>query len=103
MNYNKTKNAIKIFLVCAPSAYLLGAFLIFDFSRYAGSQNESTYNGRSVAIGPEPRWWVPRVSDNLDVPGGYSYSPHNWPFIVWKPICISYLKIRGYEKPIEWR
>lgn len=94
---------IKSILIRLLVIYIAGSLVVFDFFSTAAPFDEDTHNGKSVAIGPKPRSWVPRVSSDFDIPGGVGYSPENWPFVVWKPVCLIYLKIKGYEKPAQWR
>jgi len=83
--------------------YILLPMVVFDFSSVAVPFDEDNYNGRMVAIGPRPRWWVPGAAHHLDIPGGFDYATSGWPFIVWKPLCLAYLNFRGYERPGAWR
>jgi len=85
------------------AAYLLLPIVIFNFSEVAVPFDEETHAGREVAIGPRPRDRVPWAANGFDIPGGYDYAPDGWPFVVWKPVCLIYLKLKGYEAPAEWR
>ncbi len=98
----KSVNVIR-FLVCAVGVYIFGFVLVFDLSSVATPTDEDNHNGRTVAIGPRPRSWVPWAYSDFDIPGDFGYSADKWPFQVWKPLCLVYLKIRGYERPAEWR
>jgi hypothetical protein len=84
-------------------AYLLLPLLIFDFRNSATPYDESTYEGRSVVIGPRPRAWIPFATRSTDYPGGSDYKASGWPFRVWKPLCILYARRGGYELPAAWR
>ena len=83
--------------------YLVPALVVFDFTSIAGSNDEDNFDGQPVAIGPKPRWWVPRAAHDYDIPGGFGYAPDGWPFVVWKPVCLLFLKAKGYVPPKEWR
>lgn len=90
------------------SIVLLGLYMtlpvvIFDFSSAAVPFDEENHNGRPVAIGPRPRFWVPGAAHDFDVPGGFGYHTSAWPFRVWKPLYLIYLRFYGYERPSEWR
>lgn len=83
--------------------YVLLPLVVFDFTSAAVPHDEENFGTQEVAIGPKPRWWVPKAAYDLDVPGGFSYDPSGWPFVVWKPICVAFLKFKGYALPVEWR
>ena len=87
----------------ALGAYLLLPLAIFDFSSIAVPYDEENHAGRSVAIGPRPRWWVPFAARSIDIPGGADYSPEGWTFRLWKPICVAFCTAKGYALPAEWR
>lgn len=83
--------------------YLFLPLLIFDFTSLAYSSDEEYHASGPVAIGPRPYWWVPRAAWKLDIPGGFSYNTSGWPFVVWRPLCLVFLKLKGYVPPREWR
>jgi len=83
--------------------YLLMPLLMFDFTETARPFDEEYCGAREVAIGPRPYMWVPGGFRHLDIPGGPDYDVSCWPFRVWKPVCLAYLKIKGFEKPGQWR
>jgi hypothetical protein len=83
--------------------YSLLPLVIFDFTSVASPFDEETFAGRDVAIGPRPRWWVPKAAWKLDVPGGFSYDASGWAFAVWKPLCVMFVKSKGYALPYAWR
>lgn len=83
--------------------YLVAPLLVFDFSSSAVPFDEDNHAGRSVVIGPRPRTWVPFATHSTDYPGGADYSPSDWPFRVWKPLCVAYARHGGHELPAEWR
>ena len=99
----KTLRRLWIPVAVVVALYSLLPLLVFDFSSVAVPFDEDNHNGRQVAIGPRPRGWVPRAAHDFDVPGGFGYAPSGWPFVVWKPMCLAYLGLRGYERPAEWR
>lgn len=92
-----------IVFVAVLGIYALLPLVVFDFSSVAVPFDEETHRGRPVAIGPRPRAWVPGARNDYHVPGGFGYDAGSWPFRAWKPICLIYLKLRGYERPAEWR
>lgn len=85
------------------AVYLLLPLAIFDFTKHAWPFDEEHFNGRQVAIGPRPRFFVPGAVRSWDIPGGPDYSQDAWPFRVWKPVCVVYCRARGYELPDSWR
>ena len=85
------------------AVYLLLPLLVFDFTSTAVPFDEENHEDQMVAIGPRPWPWVPRAAYDLDIPGGFSYSPDGWPFVVWKPICVAFVKFRGDALPAQWR
>lgn len=87
----------------AVVAYLVLPLAIFDFTSIAVPYDEENHAGRSVAIGPRPRSWVPFAAHDIDIPGGADYSPDGWTFRLWKPICVAFCTANGYELPAEWR
>ena len=85
------------------AGYLLLPMVVFDFSSAAVPFDEENHNGREVAIGPRPWSWAPWAAHDFHWPGGSGYAPNGWPFVVWKPLCLGYLRFRGYEPPAAWR
>ena len=85
------------------AAYAILPLVVFDFGSPAVPYDEDNYDGRSVAIGPRPWWWVPFAAHGFDIPGGADYSPNGWAFRLWKPICLLYCQYHGYALPCEWR
>jgi hypothetical protein len=83
--------------------YLIAPLMIFDFSEVAYTYDEEYFNGRPVAIGPRPYFLVPGAIHDLDYPGGPDYTETAWPFVVWKPLCMLYSRMEGYELPRGWR
>lgn len=83
--------------------YLLLPLAVFDFTSAARPYDEEYFATREVAIGPKPYWWVPMAAWKLDVPGGFSYDASGWPFVLWKPLCLAFIKAKGYAPPAEWR
>jgi len=83
--------------------YLASALVVFDFGSVAVPYDEDNFGNQQVAIGPQPRSWVPRAVHGYDMPGGFDYAPEGWPFIVWKPLCIVFVRAKGYALPAEWR
>jgi hypothetical protein len=83
--------------------YVLLPFVLFDFSSVAVPYDEENFGSQQVAIGPKPRWWIPRAARHLDIPGGFDYEPSGWTFVVWKPLCIAFDRAHGYALPAEWR
>lgn len=98
-----TPRKVWIPLAVTVVVYILAPILVFDFSSPAVPFDEEYHDEKKVAIGPRPRTWIPGATHDFDVPGGFSYAPEGWPFVVWKPLCLAYLQTHGYEKPAEWR
>ena len=90
-------------VVVIVGLYALLPLAIFNFREVASPYDEDTYEGREVAIGPKPHWWVPKAACKLDIPGGFSYEEGGWPFVVWKPVCITFIQSKGYALPAAWR
>ena len=80
--------------------YALSAALIFDFKKpaYAFDQ-EYTPDGRQVAYGPCPRFCVPQGPSFLF---SASFNGQEWPFAVYRPVCLLWLKIKRLAPPSEW-
>ena len=83
--------------------WLVLPVVVFDFSSVAVPFDEENFGTQQVAIGPRPRWWIPKAAYDFDVPGGFGYDPSGWPFVVWKPVCVAFVKTKGYALPAEWR
>jgi len=90
-------------IVVVGGLYLLLPLAVFNFTSVARPYDEEYLGTREVAIGPKPYWWVPKAAWKLDVPGGFSYDASGWPFVVWKPLCLAFLKAKGYAPPAAWR
>jgi hypothetical protein len=99
----KALRRIGIGLAIWLGLYVLLPLAVFDFTSAAAAHDEDNFGNRQVAIGPMPRSWVPMASHDFDVPGGPSYEPSGWPFVVWKPFCVAFVKAKGYALPAEWR
>lgn len=82
--------------------YLLSSLLVFDFSRTAIAGDEEYFEGRDVAVGPEPRWPFTYGGD-LDIPGGWDFSGREPVFWVYRPVCLWWLARHGYAPPAAWR
>ena len=83
--------------------YLILPLIVFDFASTAVPHDEDNFGTQQVAIGPRPRWWIPKASYDHDLPGGFGYDPGAWPFVVWKPMCVAFVTIKGYALPAQWR
>jgi hypothetical protein len=83
--------------------YLLLPLIVFDFTSVAVPFDEENFGSQQVAIGPKPYWWVPKAAHDFDVPGGFGYHSSGWPFVVWKPLCVAFVKAKGYALPGPWR
>jgi hypothetical protein len=94
---------IALGLAVAAGVYLLLPLIIFDFTSLAVPHDEDNFDGKGVAIGPRPRWWIPGAAYDFDIPGGPGYDASGWPFVVWKPLCVWFVKSKGYALPSEWR
>ena len=94
--------AFGVAVIC--SLYLFLPVVLFDFTQVAVPRNEEFFGNQNVAIGPLPRPWFRRfTAADFDIPGGYGYDADGWAFVVWKPLCIWYVKRNGYAPPAEWR
>src|SRR5258706_13175132 len=74
--------------------YLVLPLVVFDFTSIAAPFDEDNFGNQPVAIGPKPRWWIPKVAHDFDVPGGFGYAPSGWPFVLWKPLCVGFLRAK---------
>jgi hypothetical protein len=90
-------------LTILAGLYLVLPLVVFDFTSIAVPYDEENFGSLQVAIGPKPWSWVPKAAYDFDVPGGFGYDPGAWPFVVWKPICVVFVKSKGYALPAEWR
>ncbi len=99
----KILKRLGISMAVLVALYMLLPFLVFDFTELANPYDEENFGSQQVAIGPKPRWWIPKAARKLDIPGGYSYDPSGWPFVLWKPLCVAFVKSKGYALPAEWR
>lgn len=94
---------IRLGATIAAGIYILLPLVIFNFGEAARPYDEENFNGREVAIGPKPPWWVPGAAWKIDMPSGCSYDAGEWPFVCWKPLCIAFVKVKGYAPPSAWR
>jgi hypothetical protein len=81
-----------------PVIYLLSAAVVFDFTTTAWDFcQEYDEDRRLVAHGPYPsvRLCRPR---SYDIPGGASWSGTEWAFSVYRPVCVLWLKMKGYGR-----
>jgi hypothetical protein len=99
----KALRRIGVGLAVLLGLYLVLPLVVFDFTSTAVPYDEDNFGNREVAIGPMPRSWVPKAAHDFDIPGGYGYDPSGWPFVVWKPLCVAFVKAKGYALPAEWR
>ena len=83
--------------------YLALSLVVFDFTSIAVPFDGDNFGNQPVALGPKPRWWIPKAAHDFDVPGGFGYAPSGWPFVLWKPLCVVFLRAKGYALPAEWR
>ncbi|MFA5795258.1 MAG: hypothetical protein WC980_09395 [Candidatus Brocadiia bacterium] len=91
------KKRIGVILGSILIAYLLSAFVVFDFTRTADPNDEEYYKGRPVAYGPHPRLIFCAPSR-----GGFIYDDYDgreWPFIVYAPICRVWRTLTGHAPP----
>jgi hypothetical protein len=91
------------FALITMGCYLMAPLVIFDFTETAYPYAEENFAGRTVAIGPKPYFLVPGAMRDFDIPGGADYTETAWPFVVWKPLCVFYCRVKGYELPCTWR
>jgi hypothetical protein len=99
----KALRRIGVVVAVLMGLYLMLPLVVFDFTSTAVPYDEDNFGNREVAIGPKPRSWVPKAAHDFDIPGGYGYDPSGWPFVVWKPVCVAFVKAKGYALPAEWR
>jgi hypothetical protein len=80
------------------SLYPISFLVVFDLQDTAYCWDEENFGSQQVAVGPRPRWVFdkPRCE-------GILYSPKQWSFTVYRPLCILWLKLNGYAVPYEWR
>ena len=76
---------------------------VFDSTSSAVPCDEENFGSQKVAIEPKPHWWVPKAAYDFDVPGGFGYDPSGWPSVVWKPLCLAFVKAKGFALPAGWR
>jgi len=99
----KHRRELAIGAAAVAGLYLLLAAIVFDFTSMAHPYDEENFGGQTVAIGPKPRSWIPGATRSIDIPGGADYDESAWPFVVWKPLCVVYVKARGHALPSGWR
>jgi hypothetical protein len=95
--HNMRKSICTTFVIIL--IYFIGSIIVFDFSKAAFDAEEDTFNRKQVAYGPRPRHFFTKPQQR----DGLSYSGEEWPFLVYKPICIFWRVLGGYEKPGQWR
>jgi hypothetical protein len=100
-NLTPLRSGFRFFLaaiILSSILYAGGALLVFDFSQKALPFGEEHYKGRDVAFGPRPRpyFCTPRY-------GNYSFGGDEWALTVYRPVCLWWVKQKGYEVPQEWR
>src|SRR5262245_61158798 len=78
--------------------YCLAPILLFDFSEAATPYDEETYGGRSVSFGPRPRWIFcsPTYAN-------FFFKGDEWALRAYKPLCIVWVRKKGYALPANWR
>jgi hypothetical protein len=81
------------------SAYLCSSLLVFDFTTDAYPFDVEFVGGKHASLGPAPRIWVPFGCWKYDIPGGPSWTGSEWPFLVYRPICVLFVRAHGYELP----
>jgi len=85
-----TRQRVRRFVLGSLGCYLLAPLVIFDFTETAYA-----YDQEGVAIGPKPYFLVPGAIRDFDYPGGPDYTDTAWPFVVWKPLCVVYCRVKG--------
>lgn len=76
-------------ILLAPVLYLLSAGLVFDFSSPAW---DNWSEGK--AHGPSPRLFLCHPT-YYDLPGGASWEGTEWAFVVYRPVCSAWLRLKG--------
>jgi len=77
-------------------AYPLAFWMMFDTSTPADKWDvDNSPSGFRVALGPRPRAAIcsPRSPD------GWNFDGSEWPFVVFRPLCIAWLRLHGYVPP----
>ena len=83
-------------------AYCGSALVVLDFSEMAYPNDEEYFNGRPVAFGPRPRWFLCTAA-YPSFPGGWSYDGSEWALSLYRPICERWAIHKGFALPSRWR
>lgn len=71
-------------------AYFFAFIFVFNIFRAARPYDVESEN---VVCGPRPKWLFCRPSY-----GGIYYDGHEWPFVVFRPFCKTWIRMVGcYE------
>jgi hypothetical protein len=93
----KTRRKPTQFVPALLGFYLLMSACVFDYRGASFPPDEDNDSfGNPVAVGPRLRPW-------LNQKGETSFEGDEWPFQVFHPISLLWLKIHGYVRPIEYR
>ena len=96
--------AARIFVVAVllVVGYFASALLVLDFSDVAYPNDEEYFNGRPVAFGPRPRWFLSSAA-YPSFPAGWSYDGSEWALVLYRPICERWAIHKGFALPWRWR
>jgi hypothetical protein len=78
--------------------YLVFPFILFDFTQPAYCYAEDQFEGRRVAFGPRPRWFLVPPTYH-----GLLYDGTEWPFSLYRRLCLKWLSEHDYRLPSVWR
>jgi hypothetical protein len=76
--------------------YLASALFTFDMSTPAYKYDEEIRDGKEVALGPHPRWWLCAPTHD-----GVAYEGHEWPFRLYMPLCRLWRLAKDYSAPVD--
>lgn len=91
--------AVAAFLVIG---YFASALVVLDFSDVAYPNDEEYFQGRQVAFGPRPRWFLCTAA-YPSFPAGWSYDGSEWALVLYRPICERWAVHKGFALPSRWR
>ena len=82
--------------------YFGSALVVLDFSDVAYPNDEEYFQGRQVAFGPRPRWFLCTAA-YPSFPAGWSYDGSEWALVLYRPICEQWAAHKGFALPSRWR
>ena len=89
---------ISISVALLMSVYIAAPWIVFDVKQPAYAFDEDYFEGVRVAYGPRPRW--PLVSPRYHA---FLFDGREWPFLVFRTYCESWLDDNRFAKPSRWR